>query len=342
MHRNLHRSRRSVKNSTDFTIAWRRIAAYPWATRATIKVWRVEQQFTRSEVERMTGATRQQLEYWSRLRLLQPRSRWGERFFNFSDLVAVEALRRLTAQRIPAQRLSRVVQALERQLGKSAGPLSSLRISVAGDEVVVREPGPQGRSIEPLTGQFVLEFETARLQGKVHSLGSRTAEEWFELAMALDVSEETVAEAVNAYRQAIKAAPEWIEAHINLGTALFHLGKLQESREAFRTAVGIDRSHALAHFNLGCMCDRLGDADQAIREFQTALECAPEMAEAHLNLALVYEKTNRKGESKRHFSAYLRYEPQGQWADFARARLNPDGRTKRHAGKVTPFRHARH
>jgi len=66
----------------------------------------------------MTGATRQQLDYWSRLRLLQPRSRWGERFFNFSDLVAVEALRRLTAQRIPAQRLSRVVQALEQQLGR--------------------------------------------------------------------------------------------------------------------------------------------------------------------------------------------------------------------------------
>src|ERR1700732_4031824 len=86
----------------------------------TIRGQRLEQQFTRSEVERMTGATRQQLDYWSRLRLLQPRSRWGERFFNFTDLVAVEALRRLTAQRIPAQRLSRVVPALERQLGHRA------------------------------------------------------------------------------------------------------------------------------------------------------------------------------------------------------------------------------
>src|SRR5579859_5614905 len=104
----------------------------------------------------MTGATRQQLDYWSRLRLLQPRSRWGERFFNFSDLVAVEALKRLTAERVPAQRLSRVVQALERQLGGTAAPLSSLRISVAGDKVVVREPGRNGPPIEPLTGQFVL------------------------------------------------------------------------------------------------------------------------------------------------------------------------------------------
>ena len=301
----------------------------------------MEQQFTRSEVERMTGATRQQLDYWSRLRLLQPRSRWGERFFNFSDLVAVETLRRLTAQRIPAQRLSRVVQALERQLGRAATPLCSLRISVTGDEVVVREPGPQGRPIEPLTGQFVMDFETTGLQSKVHSLGPRTAEEWFELAMSLDGHEETMGEAVEAYRQAIKAAPEWIDAHINLGTALFHLGRLHESREAFSAAVTIDRRHALAHFNLGCICDRLGDSDQAMHEFRAALACSPEMAEAHLNLALVYAKMNRKGESGRHFSAYLRYDPNGRWADFARAQLGPKERPRRRRiAKVTPFRRA--
>jgi len=300
----------------------------------------LEQQFTRSEVERMTGATRQQLDYWSRLRLLQPRSRWGERFFNFTDLVAVEALRRLTAQRIPAQRLSRVVQALERQLGNAAAPLSSLRISVTGDEVVVREPGPQGRPIEPLTGQFVMDFETSQLERKVHSLGARTAEEWFDLAMTLDGSQESMGEAVEAYRQAIKAAPEWIEPHINLGTALFHLGRLIESRDAFCAAVTIDGRHALAHFNLGCICDRLGDGDQALDEFRSALACAPDMAEAHLNLALVYEKQNRKDESRRHLSAYLRYDPNGRWADFARARLGPSSRPRRRAAKVTPFRRA--
>jgi tetratricopeptide (TPR) repeat protein len=302
----------------------------------------VEQQFTRSEVERMTGATRQQLDYWSRLRLLQPRSRWGERFFNFSDLVAVEALRRLTAQRISAQRLRRVVQTLEQQLGSAAAPLSSLHISVTGDEVVVREPGPTGRPIEPLTGQFVMDFETAPLHSKVHSLGPRTAEEWFELAMTLDGREETMGDAVDAYRQAIKASPQWIDAHINLGTALFHLGRLQESRQAFCAAVKIDRRHALAHFNLGCICDRLGASDQAMLEFRAALACAPEMAEAHLNLALVCEKRDRKEESRRHFSAYLRYDPNGRWVEFVRARLGANGRPpRRRAAKVTPFRRAR-
>lgn len=308
----------------------------------------MEQRFTRSEVERMTGASRKQLEYWSRLRLLQPRSRWGERFFNFSDLVAVEALKRLTEEQVSAQRLSRVVQALERQLGATIGSLSTLHISVAGDQVVVRGPGCDGSPIEPLTGQFVMDFETARLQKKVHSLGPRTAEEWFERAMALDTDKETMSQAVEAYRRAITAAPDWIDAQINLGTALFHLGRLEESRDAFATAVKIDPRHSLAHFNLACICDRLGNLETAAREFRAALACAPDMAEAHLNLALVYEKLNRKSESKQCLASYLRYDPQGRWADFARERLgsssggggsSPARRSS--SSKVTPFRRAR-
>jgi len=65
----------------------------------------LDQRFTRSEVARMTGATRQQLDYWARLGLVRPRVRWGERFFSFTDLVAVETLNRLAERHIPARRL---------------------------------------------------------------------------------------------------------------------------------------------------------------------------------------------------------------------------------------------
>ena len=78
----------------------------------------MDQRFTRGEVERMTGATRRQLDYWSRLGLVQPRARWGERFFGFADLVAVETLNRLAARRIPARRLRRAMDALSAGIGK--------------------------------------------------------------------------------------------------------------------------------------------------------------------------------------------------------------------------------
>jgi hypothetical protein len=64
------------------------------------------------------------------------------------------------------------------------------------------------------------------------------------------------------------------------------------------------------------------------------------MAEAHLNLALVYEKLRQKAESMRHLSNYLRFEPEGRWADFARQRLGSKRRTRTHTSKVTPFRRA--
>jgi tetratricopeptide (TPR) repeat protein len=296
----------------------------------------LDQRFTRSEVERMTGATRRQLDYWARLGLVHPRARWGERFFGFADLVAVETLRRITARRVPAGRLRRAIDALDRQLGQTSAPLAALRIAMNGNRIIVHEPGPEGRLVEPLSGQFLLNFETAPLEQKVRALGGRSAEKWFELGMALDASPESLADAADAYRRAIELAPEWVEAHINLGTALYQMEHMEEAREVFSRATRLDFRNALAHFNLGCMHDRLGDGGAAIDEFRAAIAHSPHMADAHLNLALAYEKSQRMADSLQHLSLYLRYEPQGPWADFARLRLR-DSRGQS-SGKVTPFR----
>jgi len=301
----------------------------------------LDQRFTLGEVERITGTTRRQLEYWSRLGLVRPRARWGERFFNFADLVAVETLSRLAARRIPARRLRRAMDALEQQLGHTRAELAALRISTNGAQIVVHEPGTAGGLIEPLSGQFVLNFETGAIERKVRALHQRTAEEWFELGMAWDANPETLEDAVMAYRQAIDAAPEWVEAYINLGTTLFQLGRTEESREAFASAVQRDSRNALAHFNLGCAHDRLGDTASAITNFRTALVYAPRMADAHLNLALAYEKTGRKADALYHFADYLRSEPEGPWAEFVRTRIRT-GRRESTPGKVTPFRDLRH
>jgi DNA-binding transcriptional MerR regulator len=300
----------------------------------------VEQRFTRSEVQRMTGTTLRQLEYWSRLGLVRPRSRWGERFYSFADLVVVETLGRLAVRKIPVRRLCRAIDAFERHMGRARAPLASLSISTNGSEIVVHEPGPDGRPIEPLTGQFVLNFDVTPLEKKVRALAAQTAEHWFELGMASDASPETYPEAVDAYRRAIEAAPDWVEAYINLGTALYHLDRFEESREAFATAVGLEPMNALAYFNLGCVYDRLGSIGAAVDNFRAALGRAPQMADAHLNLALAYEKMERKREASRHLSLYLRYEPRGPWADFVRTRLAAE-RAEPRQGKVTPFRSVR-
>ncbi len=272
----------------------------------------MDQRFTRSEVERMTGATRQQLDYWARLGLVRPRARWGERFFGFSDLVAVETLRRVTALSVPAGKLRRAINALDRQLGKTSAPLAALRIAMNGNQIIVHEPGPEGRLVEPISGQYLLNFETAPLERKVRALGGRSAEQWFEVGMAADASPQTLPEAVDAYRRAIELSSEWVEAHINLGTALYRrLGCMEEAREVFARATQLDPKNALAHFNLGCMQDRPRVIPtRPSMNSRAAVEQAPNMADAHLNLALAYEKAGGLADSLNHLSLYLRYEPQ--------------------------------
>jgi tetratricopeptide (TPR) repeat protein len=300
----------------------------------------LEHRFTRSEVERMMGVTRRELEYWTRLRLVAPRSRWGERFFNFSDLVALETIKRLAARKVPAGRIRRAMTALQTELGSAKTPLSKLRISTNGRQVVVHSPMETARPFEPLTGQFVLNFETAELAKKVHAMAARSAEEWFEMGMMCDTKTESLDQAAQAYRKAVEAAPEWVEARINLGTTLYQLGHMEEAREHFSMAVEFEPQNALAEFNLGCVLEQQGKTQDAIAHLSRAVELAPGLADAHLNLALAFEKSGQLHHAVRHLSAYVRYEPNGPWAEFARSRIDKyqPPRPSPPSGKLTPFR----
>ena len=311
------------------------------------------QQFTESQVERMLGIGRAKLGYWARLRLVSPRARWGTRFYSFSDLVALEAIRRIVEQRVPVRRLQRALAAFELASGARAPALASLRLSSNGTEVVVRSAEADSQAIEPLTGQYVFDFDTAALLGRgeisrpgelrdnVRAMASYTAEYWFEIGMSCDAVQETLPQAAEAYGKAVAMAPEWVEAHINLGTTLYQLERMTQARQEFTMAVQLEPRNALARFNLGCVLEHDGETLKAIAHLREAVDLAPQMADAHLNLALAYEKVGRKHESTRHLSFYLRYDPNGPWADFARTRLASQRPPGSDAGKLTPFRRVR-
>jgi tetratricopeptide (TPR) repeat protein len=300
----------------------------------------VDSRYTRGEVERMMGISRRELDYWTRLRLVSPRSRWGERFFNFSDLVALETIKRLAARRIPARRIQRTVLALRAELGSAETPLSSLRISTNGKQVVVHPPQKNSQPHEPLTGQFVLNFEISELARKIHALSSRSAEEWFEIGMACDSNPNSIEQAAQAYQKAVEAAPSWVEARINLGTALYQLGKLDAAYEEFAAACELDPDSPLAEFNLGCVLQQCGEVEPAIWHFERAVELSPTLADAHFNLALAYEKYGVPQKVVQHLSLYLRYEPNGPWKEYALSRIleHRAAPASTSRAKLTPFR----
>ena len=114
------------------------------------------------------------LRYWERLRLVRPRARWGERFYNFGDLVALRTLQRLTDHRIPARRVRRAVSLIEQQFGESSLPLQELRFLEQGRDLLVIPPGAT-RPFSPLKQQWVFPFDSPPLPAQAARHGRADA-----------------------------------------------------------------------------------------------------------------------------------------------------------------------
>jgi len=280
----------------------------------------LSERYTRREVGRILGVEPSRLRYWERLRLVRPRARWGERFYSFGDLVALRTLQRLTENRVPALRVRRAVSLLEQQFGGSPAPLQELRFFEQGREILVIPPGAD-RPFNPLKQQWALPFDSAAAPAKVHALTGPTAEEFFRKALDCEMQSELLPQAVDSYRQALELAPEWIDAHINLGVALYQMGRVEEARAEFSAAVELDPLSGISRYNLGCVLEEQGRIDEAIGHLRRAARAMPAHADVHFNLALAYEKRGERRLARLEWITYLRHAPSGPWADQARAHL---------------------
>lgn len=295
----------------------------------------MSQRYTRREVGRILGVEPSRLRYWERLRLIRPRARWGERFYSFGDLVALRTLQRLTENRVPARRVRRAVSLIEQQFGGSRMPLQELRFVEQGRDVLVVPPGAD-RPFNPVKQQWALPFESAVLSAKVHALTGPTAEEFFRKALDCEMQSDLLPQAIDSYRQALELAPEWIDAHINLGVALYQMGRVEEARAEFAAAVQLDPLSGISRYNLGCVLEEQGRIDEAIGHLRRAARAMPAHADVHFNLALAYEKRGERRLARTEWITYLRHAPSGPWADQARAHLKQLSLRRKRAAPI-PF-----
>jgi tetratricopeptide (TPR) repeat protein len=280
----------------------------------------LSQRYTQREVGRILGLDANRLRYWERLRLVRPEARWGTRFYSFGDLVALRAIQRLTENRIPARRLRLAVTLVEQQFGAARFPLQELRLLERGREVLVIPPG-NARPFNPLKQQWVFPFESSAQPPKLHFMVGRTITELFEMALDFETRTELLPQAVETYRRVLNLAPDWIDAHINLGVALYQLGRIDEARVEFCAAIQLDPLNGISHYNLGCVLEEQGELEKAIDHLGRAARAMPAHADVHFNLALAYEKTGEGRMAREQWILYLRYAPNGPWADQARAHL---------------------
>jgi tetratricopeptide (TPR) repeat protein len=281
--------------------------------------------FSAEDVQRILALTAKQLDYWDRLRLVPARKEQGSRFYDFRDLIGLRTVKQLVEKGVPANRLRRALAALREKLAQAHAPLAELRILSDGKDIVVERGEAR---LEPLSGQFVLNFETRELGEKVRVMAGPNADDWLATALEYEAEGKTRAEAIDAYDRALCADPRKPEALINCGTLCYEDGNLRKAAEYFRRALEVDPENALAHFNLGSVLEETGRPEAARQHLRQAVRLQPNYPDAHYNLAFVCEKVGAYAEAQRHWQAYVTLDPLSPWCGYARQRLASSQKTK--------------
>jgi len=230
------------------------------------------------------------------------------RHYSFQHLLIVRTAKGLHEAGVSLQRIRKVVDSLQQQLGEG-GVLSSLRIYASGRGVVVWD----GRSRwQADSGQFLLNFDTKPLgtltrfarRRRLQPSKREASRAWFERAMRLQ--DKSPEEARRAYREALRLRPTLIEAHVNLGLLFHHDGRLKDAEACYRRALHYAPTLALAHFNLAVVLEDQHETGGAVAAYKAALSAEPTFRDAHWSLAQLYERLGRRRDAFRHYAAAKR------------------------------------
>jgi len=92
-------------------------------------------------------------------------------------------------------------------------------------------------------------------------------------------------EATALYREALRLAPRYAKAHLNLGIALHAAGDDAGAVACYESALALDAANPYASYNLGRLRYERGAAPEAERLLRQALRAKPQFAEARIVLA---------------------------------------------------------
>jgi len=187
-------------------------------------------------------------------------------------------------------------------------PLTGLRITAVGADVVVLD-GANSWSAD--TGQLLMDFGVAVVQGKVAFLPTRPATvladdpgDLLNRGIRLESTDPVQAEA--AYRQALALAPDYVDAYLNLGVLLCELQRVDEAVELYDTASASGAVSALLHFNRAIALEDLGRMSAAIGSYQQCLSIDPNNGDAHFNIGRIHELQGDMQAALRSFNQYRR------------------------------------
>ena len=212
--------------------------------------------YCRADVLRILHITAKQLVGWQRAGLVPVSDT-----FTFYDLVQLKTVRDLRAKRVRPAAIRESLQAMQKQVAGMENPLLEASAFSVGSRVAYRH---QGRSMEPIAGQFLMDFGPVGVgavlpSSKVKPIGTfETTSEWFARGIAMEEHPSTHDEAIRSYQQVLEIDPSHAASHINLGTLYYNRQDFVSAEKHYRLAVEVDPRYALAYFDLGNVLDETG------------------------------------------------------------------------------------
>jgi tetratricopeptide (TPR) repeat protein len=279
--------------------------------------------FGRADVLRILHITPRQLTGWQKAGLAPDCAE-----FSFADLLQIKQIRDLRAKRVRSAVLRESLEAMQRQVAGMENPFLEASAFLVGKRLAFRH---QGRAVEPVAGQYVMEFDSAGTVVSTESTSlprkpkpvspTDSVHELFARGVSLEESPNNHEDAIQVYLRLLELEPGHAAAHINLGTLYYNRQDFLAAEKHYRAAVSADPRYALAYFDLGNVLDETGRFVEAASAYKTAIQLAPTYADAHYNLALAYERLREPRLALRHWTAYVKMDRSGPWSIHARKQI---------------------
>jgi TonB family protein len=141
------------------------------------------------------------------------------------------------------------------------------------------------------------------------------AQNHFKRATTLDETNDVYGE-IAELREAIRLKPDFAEAHLNLGLALFKERQMIEAIDEYRQAIRLKSDVPKAHLSLGVALAWRRDLDGAIAEYREAIRLKPDYGEAHRYLGYELMATGQHEEGLGELEVARKLEPPLTHADM--------------------------
>lgn len=276
-----------------------------------IKADGIRGRFSIAQLSELLKVPGQQLRTWKDAGLIRSVDAVdGIDYFDFNQVAGTRALARLITAGVKPERIRLSLK----QLGRWLDVRSQLNLLERNGRLLVRL---RHKLAEP-SGQLQFDFEEPA--AAVLFEKPLTADDWFGVGMESEQAG-AVADAIHAYRQALALGGPSAVTSFNLANCLYNAGRKEAAAERFHQALESDPTMADAWDNLGTTLAELSRPHDAIAAYRRALQLNGGDPRTLYNLADLLDDLGQRVEAREQWHAFLRVEPQGPYAAYARKRL---------------------